>query len=90
MACQYFCSIIIRKNTDTKASNFVLLLGAHRISAVKLYSMPNMVLNDLSVTFIATEVLTHSRKGKPLDKLKYRSYTDTSSLSHSKRHLKGH
>ena len=35
-----------------------------------------MVLNDLSVTFIPTEVLKHSRKGKPLDKFEYRSYTD--------------
>ena len=35
--------------------------------------MSNMVLNDLSVTFISTEVLKHSRKGKPLDKFEYRS-----------------
>ena len=28
-----------------------------------------MVLNDLSVTFIPAEVLKHSRKGKPLEKL---------------------
>ena len=33
-----------------------------------------MVLNDLSVTFIPTEVLKHSRK--PLDKFECRSYTD--------------
>ena len=49
-----------------------------------------MVLNYLSITFTSTEVLKHSRKGKPLDKFKYRSYTDTSSLPHSKSHLKGH
>ena len=54
----------------------LLLLGAHRISTVKLFSVSNMVLNDLSVTFIPTEVLKHSRKGKPLDKFEYRSYTD--------------
>ena len=35
-----------------------------------------MVLNDLSVTFIPTEVLKHSRKGKPLDKFEYRAYVD--------------
>ena len=35
-----------------------------------------MVLNDLSVTFIPTEVLKHYRKGKHLDKFEYRSYTD--------------
>ena len=33
-----------------------LLLGAHRISTVKLFSKSNMVLNDLPVTFIPTEV----------------------------------
>ena len=33
-------------------------------------------LNDLLITFIPTEVLKHSRKGKPLDKFEYRSYTD--------------
>ena len=54
----------------------LLLLGAHRSSTVKLFSVSNMVLNDLSVTFIPTEVLKHSRKGKPLDKFEYRSYTD--------------
>ena len=54
----------------------LLLLGAHRISTVRLFSVFNMVLNDLSVTFILTEVLKHSRKGKPLDKFEYRSYTD--------------
>ena len=32
-----------------------------------------MVLNDLSVTFIPTEVLKHSRKGKPLDKFEYKT-----------------
>ena len=35
-----------------------------------------MVLNDLLVTFIPTEILTHSRKGKPLDKFEYKTYTD--------------
>ena len=38
----------------------LLLLGAHRISTVKLFSVSNMVLNDLSVTFINTEVLKYS------------------------------
>ena len=46
----------------------LLLLGAHRISTVKLFSMSNLVLNDLSVTFIPTEVLKDFRKGKNLDK----------------------
>ena len=35
-----------------------------------------MVLNDLSITFISTEVLKYSRKGKLLDKFEYRSCTD--------------
>ena len=54
----------------------LLLLGAHRISTVKLFSVSNMVLNDLSVNFIPTELLKHCRKGKPLDKFEYRSYTN--------------
>ena len=40
----------------------LLLLGAHRISNVKLFSVSNMVLNYLLVTFIPTEVLKNSRK----------------------------
>ena len=56
--------------------NLLLLLGAHRLSTIKLFSINNMVLNDLSVTFIPTEVLEHSRKGKPLDRFEYRAYDD--------------
>ena len=54
----------------------LLLLGAHRLSTIKLFCSNNMFLNDLSVTFIPTEVLKHSRKGKPLDKFEYRAYVD--------------
>ena len=54
----------------------LLLLGAYRISTVKLFSVSNMVLNDLSVTLIPTEVLKHSRIDKPLGKFEYISYTD--------------
>ena len=54
----------------------LLLLCAHRISAVKLFSVSNMALNDLSVTFTPTEVLNYSRKSKSLDKFEYRLYTD--------------
>ena len=50
----------------------LLLLGAHRLSTIKLFSINNMVLNDVSVTFIPTEVLKDFRKGKPLDKFEYR------------------
>ena len=45
----------------------LLLLRAHRLSTIKLFSINNMALNDLPVTFIPTEVLKHSRKGKTLD-----------------------
>ena len=38
----------------------LLLLGAHRLSTIKLFSINNMVLTDLSVTFISTEKLKHS------------------------------
>ena len=54
----------------------LLLLGAHRLSTIKLFSINNMVLSDLSVTFIPTEVLKDSRKSKPLDKFEYRAYED--------------
>ena len=59
---------------------FLLLLGAHRLRTIKLFSINNMVLNDLSVTFIPTEVLKHSRKGKPLDKFEYRAYDEDKTL----------
>ena len=59
----------------------LLLLGAHKLSTIKLFSINNMVLNDLSVTFIPTdEVLKHSRKGKPLDKFEYRAYDKDKTL----------
>ena len=54
----------------------LLLLGAHRLSTVKSFCINNMVLNDLSVTFIPSEVLKHSRKCNPLDKFEYKAYED--------------
>ena len=54
----------------------LLLLGGHRIGTVKLFSVSNMVLNDLSVTFISAVILKHYRKGKSIDKFECRSYTD--------------
>ena len=33
-----------------------------------------MILNDLSVTFILTEVLKHSMRSKPPNKFEYRAY----------------
>ena len=59
-----------------KLITLLLLLGAHRLSTIKLFSINNMVLNDLSVTFIPTEVLKHSKKGKLLDKFECRAYED--------------
>ena len=38
-----------------------------------------MALNDLSANFIPTEILKHSRKGKPLDKFEYKTYEDKTS-----------
>ena len=46
------------------------------LSTIKLFCINNMFLNDLSVTFIPTEVLKHSRKGKALDKFECRAYVD--------------
>ena len=51
---------IIRYNCNTETYNPTVLLGAHRLSTIKLFSISNMVLIDLSVTFIPTEVLKHS------------------------------
>ena len=59
-----------------KLITLLLLLGAHRLSTIKLFSINNIVLNDLSVTFIPTEVLKHSKKGKLLDKFECRAYED--------------
>ena len=67
---------LLDKLLTQKLLILLLLLGAHRISTVRLFSVSNMVLNDLSVTFIPTKVLKHSRKGKTLDKFEYRSYPD--------------
>ena len=57
----------------------LLLLDAHRINTVKLFSECSMVLNHLPITFIPTEVLRHSREGKPLNIFEYRSYSDEKS-----------
>ena len=38
--------------------------------------MSGMVLNDVSVTFIPSTVLKHSRKGRPLNKFGYEAYTN--------------
>ena len=39
---------------------------------IKLFSINNMVLIDVLVDFLPTELLKHSRKGKRLDKFEYR------------------
>ena len=52
------------------------MLRAHKLSTIKLFCINNMVLNDLPVTFIPTEVPKHSRKDKTLDKFEYRAYED--------------
>ena len=57
----------------------LLLLGAHRLSTIKLFNSNNMVLNDLSRAFLAKEVFKHSRKGKPPDKFECEVYEDKTS-----------
>ena len=47
----------------------MLLFGAYRLNCVKLFRVPNMVLNGITVTFIPTTVFKHSRKGKLFDNL---------------------
>ena len=44
------------KELTQKLLILFLLLSAHRASTVKLFIVSNMVLNDLSVTFISPEV----------------------------------
>ena len=63
-------------NLTQKLIVLLLLVGAHRLSTIKLFSIDNMVLNDLLVTFLPTVVLKHSRKGKLLDKFEYRLHED--------------
>lgn len=59
-----------------KLLTLLLLLGAHRLSTIELFSVDYMILNDLSVTFSPTGVLKQSRNGTPVDSFEYRAYTD--------------
>ena len=59
-----------------KLLTLLLLLGAHRLSTIALFSVDHMILNDLSVTFSPTGVLKQSRDGTPLDTFEYRAYPD--------------
>ena len=68
--------LLSEKNLTQKLLVLLLLLGAHRLSTIKLFSINNMVLNDLSVTFLPIDVFQHSRKGKPRAKFEYRTYED--------------
>lgn len=54
----------------------LLLLAADRFSTIKQFSINNMVVNDLPVTFLSTEVLKYSRKRKPPGKFGYKVYED--------------
>ena len=50
----------------------LLLLGVHRLSTIKLFSIKNMLLIFLLLNILPTEVLKHSRKGKRLNTFEYR------------------
>ena len=65
---------VIRYNFNTETYNPTTATWGSQ--TIKLFCINNMVLNDLSVTFIPAEVLKHSRKGKPLDKFEYGAYVD--------------
>ena len=54
----------------------LLLLNAHRISTIELFSVNNLILNNLSATFMLTEVLKHLSKDNPLDKFEYKVYNN--------------
>ena len=60
--------LVIRYNFNTETYNPTAAAWGSQTKTIKLLCINNTVLNDLSVTFIPTEVLKDSRKDKPLDK----------------------
>ena len=48
---------IIRNNFNTEIYSPIVAAWVPRLSTIKLFSINNIVLNDLSVTFLPTEVL---------------------------------
>ena len=63
-----------------KLTVLLLLLGGHRLNTIKLFNINNMVLNDLSVTFLPTEVLKHFINDNPLETFEHRAYEDKTLL----------
>ena len=51
----------------------LLQFGFLRLSTIGIFSVDNMTLNDILVTFLRKKVLTHSRKSMRLEKFEYRA-----------------
>ena len=45
--------------SDTKSFAIIITASVHRITTIKLFSVNNIILNNLSATFLPTEVLKH-------------------------------
>ena len=45
-----------------------------RLSTICVFTVDNMTLNDISVTFLRNKALIHSRKGMRLEKIEYKTY----------------
>ena len=51
----------------------LLQFGFLRISTIAIFSVDNMTLNDIWVTFLRKKVLIHSRQSMRLEKFEYRA-----------------
>ena len=54
----------------------LLILEAHRLSTIFMFTTDIVTLNDMSVNFLLYKVLKPSRKDRPLGKFEYRAYKD--------------
>lgn len=52
----------------------LLLLEVLRFSAICVFTVENVTLNEMLTNFLAKKVRKYSSKGKPLGKFQYRAY----------------
>ena len=52
----------------------LLLLEVLRFSAICVFTVENVTLNEMLANFLANKVRKDSSKGKPLGKFQYRAY----------------
>ena len=53
---------------------FLLLLGGKRTQFLLTFHIVKMMINDISVSFVTTQLLKQSRKGSKQDRFKYDTY----------------